>query len=121
MNKNSRIYVAGHTGLLGSALLRLLKEKSYSNIITRTRKSLDLTNQKVVDSFFAKEKPEYIFLAAARVGGIYANKTYPADFIYQNMMIQTNVINSSLKYKTKKLLNLSSSCIYPKRIKQPMR
>ena len=121
MNKNSRIYVAGHTGLLGSALLRLLKEKSYSNIITRTRKSLDLTNQKVVDSFFAKEKPEYIFLAAARVGGIHANKTYPADFIYQNMMIQTNVINSSLKYKTKKLLNLSSSCIYPKRIKQPMR
>ena len=113
--------MAGHTGLLGSALLRLLKAKSYSNIITRTRKSLDLTDQKAVDRFFAKEKPEYIFLAAARVGGIHANKTYPAEFIYQNMMIQTNVINSALEYKTKKLLNLSSSCIYPKKVKQPMR
>ncbi len=121
MNKNSRIYVAGHTGLMGSALLRLLKTKSYYNIITRTRKSLDLTDQKAVDRFFAKEKPEYVFLAAARVGGIHANKTYPAEFIYQNMMIQTNVIDSALKYKTKKLLNLSSSCIYPKKSKQPMK
>jgi GDP-L-fucose synthase len=121
MNKNSRIYVAGQTGLMGSALLRLLKAKSYSNIITRTRKSLDLTDQKAVDRFFAKEKPEYVFLAAARVGGIHANKTYPAEFIYQNTMIQTNVINSALKYKAKKLLNLSSSCIYPKKVKQPMK
>jgi len=120
MNKNSRIYVAGHSGLIGSALVRLLKEKSYSNIITRTRKSLNLTDQKAVDRFFAKEKPEYIFLAAARVGGIHANKTYPAEFIYQNLMIQTNVIDCALKYKTKKLLNLSSSCIYPKKSKQPM-
>jgi len=121
MNKNSRIYVAGHTGLIGSALVRLLKEKSHSNIITRTRKSLDLTDQKAVDRFFAKEKPEYIFLAAARVGGIHANKTYPAEFIYQNLMIQTHVIDCALKYKTKKLLNLSSSCIYPKQSKQPMK
>lgn len=120
MNKNSRIYVAGHSGLIGSALVRLLKEKSYSNIITRTRKSLDLTDQKAVDRFFSKEKPEYVFLAAARVGGIHANKTYPAEFIYQNMMIQTNVIDCAYKYKTKKLLNLSSSCIYPKKCKQPM-
>ncbi|MDH3256232.1 MAG: GDP-L-fucose synthase [Nitrospinota bacterium] len=121
MNKNSRIYVAGHTGLIGSALVRLLKEKSYSHIITRTRKSLDLTDQKAMDRFFAREKPEYIFLAAARAGGIHANKTYPAEFIYQNIMIQTNVIDCALKYKTKKLLNLSSSCIYPKKSRQPMK
>ena len=121
MNKNSRIYVAGHTGLIGSALVRLLKEKSYSNIITRTRKSLDLTDQKAVDRFFSRGKPEYVFLAAARAGGIHANKTYPAEFIYQNIMIQTNVIDCALKYKTKKLLNLSSSCIYPKKSKQPMK
>lgn len=121
MNKNSRIYVAGHTGLIGSALLRLLKEKSYSNIVTRTHKSLDLTNQKAVDRFFAKEKPEFVFLAAAQAGGIHANKTYPAEFIYQNLMIQTNVIDCALKYKSKKLLNLSSSCIYPKKSKQPLK
>jgi GDP-L-fucose synthase len=121
MDKNSRIYVAGHTGLIGSALVRALKAKSYSNIISRTRKSLDLTDQKAVDRFFSKEKPEYIFLAAARVGGIHANKTYPAEFIYQNLMIQSNVIDCALKYKTKKLLNLSSSCIYPRKSKQPMK
>ncbi|MDH5763075.1 MAG: GDP-L-fucose synthase [Nitrospinota bacterium] len=121
MKKNSRIYVAGHTGLIGSALLRRLKEQSYSNIITRTHKALDLTNQPAVDRFFAKEKPEYVFLAAARVGGIHANKTYPAEFIYQNLMIQTNVLDCALKHKTKKLLNLSSSCIYPKKCKQPMK
>jgi GDP-L-fucose synthase len=121
MKKNSRIYVAGHTGLIGSTLIRLLKAKSYSNIITRTRRALDLTDQKAVDRFFAKEKPEYVFLAAARVGGIHANKIYPAEFIYQNLMIQTNVIDCALKYKTKKLLNLSSSCIYPKKSKQPMK
>lgn len=121
MNKNSKIYVAGHKGLIGSALLRLLKQESYSNIITRTHKALDLTNQSSVDRFFAREKPEYIFLAAARVGGIHANKTYPADFIYQNLMIQTNVIDCALKYKARKLLNLSSSCIYPKKSKQPMK
>jgi GDP-L-fucose synthase len=121
MKKTSRIYVAGHTGLIGSALLRLLKEQSFTHIITRTHKALDLTNQPAVDRFFAKEKPEYIFLAAARVGGIHANKTYPADFIYQNLMIQTNVLDCALKHKTKKLLNLSSSCIYPKKCKQPMK
>ncbi len=121
MKKNSRIYVAGHTGLIGSALVRLLKKKSYSHIITRTHRALDLTNQAAVDRFFAKEKPEYIFLAAARVGGIHANKTYPGEFIYQNLMIQTNVINCALKYKARKLLLLSSSCIYPKQSKQPMK
>jgi GDP-L-fucose synthase len=121
MKKNSRIYVAGHNGLMGSSLLRLLKEKNYSNLITRTHKSLDLTDQKAVDRFFAKEQPEYIFLSAARVGGIHANSTYPAEFIYQNMMIQTNVINSALTHKTKKLLNLSSSCIYPRKSWQPMK
>jgi GDP-L-fucose synthase len=121
MDKNSRIYVAGHTGLIGSALVRALKAKSYFNIISRTRKSLDLTDQKAVDRFFAKEKPEYIFLAAARVGGIHANKTYPAEFIYQNLMIQSNIIDCALKYKSKKLLNLSSSCIYPRKSKQPMK
>ncbi len=120
MNKNSRIYVAGHTGLIGSALVRLLKKKSFSRIITRTHKSLDLTDQKAVDRFFRQQRPEYIFLAAARAGGIHANKTYPAEFIYQNLMIQANVIDCALKYKTKKLLNLSSSCIYPKKSKQPM-
>lgn len=112
--------MAGHTGLIGSALVRLLKEKSHSHIITRTHSSLDLTDQKAVCRFFAREKPEYVFLAAARSGGILANKTYPAEFIYQNLMIQTNVIDSALKHKTKKLLNLSSSCIYPKKSKQPM-
>jgi GDP-L-fucose synthase len=121
MNRKSRIYVAGHTGLIGSALVRLLKEKSHSHIITCTHSSLDLTDQKAVGRFFAREKPEYVFLAAARSGGIHANKTYPAEFIYQNLMIQTNVIDSALKYKTKKLLNLSSSCIYPRKIKQPMK
>ncbi len=121
MKKNSRIYVAGHTGMIGSALVRLLKNKSYSNIITRTHKALDLTNQPAVDRFFVKEKPEYVFLAAARVGGIHANKTYPGEFIYQNLMIQTNVLDCAHKYKVKKLLLLSSSCIYPKKSKQPMK
>lgn len=121
MNKNSRIYVAGHTGLIGSALLRLLKREGYSHILTRTHPALDLTNQKAVARFFAKEKPQYVFLAAARVGGIHANKTYPADFIYQNLMIQTNLIDCALKYKAKKLLLLSSSCIYPIKSPQPMK
>ncbi|MCH8348293.1 MAG: GDP-L-fucose synthase [Proteobacteria bacterium] len=121
MNKNSRIYVAGHTGLIGSALLRLLKREGCSHILTRTHTGLDLTNQKAVDRFFTKEKPQYVFLAAARVGGIHANKTYPAEFIYQNLMIQTNVIDCALKYKAKKLLLLSSSCIYPIKSPQPMK
>lgn len=121
MNKENSIYVAGHTGLIGSAIVKDLESKGYSNIITRTHKELDLTNKEKTEDFFAEEKPEYVFLAAARVGGIYANNTYPAEFIYQNIMIQTNVIDLSWKYKVKKLLFLASSCIYPKVCKQPMK
>lgn len=121
MKKNSSIYVAGHKGLVGSAIVRKLKLQGYKNIITRTHKELDLVDKKKVESFFAKEKPEFVFLAAAKVGGIYANNTYPAEFIYQNLMIQTNVIDLSCKYGVKKLLFLASSCIYPKTCKQPIR
>lgn len=121
MKKNSSIYVAGHKGLVGSAIMRRLKLQGYKDIITRTHKELDLVDKKKVESFFAKEKPEYVFLAAAKVGGIYANNTYPAEFIYQNLMIQTNMIDLSYKYDVKKLLFLASSCIYPKTCKQPMK
>ncbi len=121
MKKNSSIYVAGHKGLVGSAIVRKLKLQGYKNIITRTHKELDLVDKKKVESFFAKEKPEFVFLAAAKVGGIYANNTYPAEFIYQNLMIQTNVIDLSCKYGVKKLLFLASSCIYPKTCKQPIK
>ena len=121
MDINSRIYVAGHNGLVGSALIRILKKKKYRNIITRTHSELELTQQKEVEKFFKKEKPDYVFLAAAKVGGIYANNTFKAEFIYQNMMISANVIHASYKYGVEKLLNLGSSCIYPKYAPQPMK
>lgn len=121
MKKTSKIYVAGHTGLVGSAIKRKLKELSYARVITKTHKELDLASKKNVESFFLKEKPEFVFLAAAKVGGIHANKTFPAEFIYQNLMIQANVIDAAFKYKAKKLLFLSSSCVYPKKCRQPMK
>ena len=121
MEKDAKIYVAGHRGLVGSAILRRLKEEGYTNIVTRTHSELDLTDQRATREFFEKERPEYVFLAAAKVGGILANDTYKADFIYQNMMIAANVIEASYKYGVKKLLNLGSSCIYPKYSPQPMK
>ena len=121
MDINAKIYVAGHTGLVGSALLRNLKKEGYSNFVLKTIDELDLTNQKSVDAFFANEKPEYVFLAAAKVGGIMANNTFRAQFIYENMQIQNNIIHSSWKYNVKKLLFLGSSCIYPKDAPQPMK
>jgi len=120
MNKNDQIYVAGHRGLAGSAIFRALKAQGYENLITRTSKELDLTNQSAVANFFKTEKPDYVFLAAAKVGGIVANDTFPADFIRENLQIQTNVIDAAYKYNTKKLLFLGSSCIYPKLAPQPM-
>lgn len=121
MDKLAKIYVAGHRGLVGSALCKVLQQKGYTNLIYRTHAELDLTDQKAVEAFFAKEKPEYVFLAAAKVGGIVANNTYRADFIYQNMMIQNNVIHQSYVHGVKKLLFLGSTCIYPKQCPQPMR
>ena len=121
MDKSSKIYVAGHTGLVGSAILQELKSQGYNNLILRTHQELDLEIQKEVNDFFEREKPEYVFLAAAKVGGIYANSTYPADFIYNNLIIETNVIHASYKYGVKKLLFLGSSCIYPKLASQPMK
>lgn len=120
MNKNSKIYVAGHRGLVGSAIVKNLVSKGYTNIITRTHSELDLTNQKAVEEFFTQEKPEYVILAAAKVGGIVANNTYRADFIYENLQIQNNVIHQSYIHKVKKLLFLGSTCIYPKEAPQPM-
>ena len=114
MNKTDKIYIAGHNGLVGSALVRLLTKLGYTNIITRTRSELDLTNQLAVTNFFDSVKPDYVFLAAAKVGGINYNKTYPADFIYDNLQIQNNIIHNSYVHKVKKLLFLGSSCIYPK-------
>lgn len=121
ITENSRIYVAGHRGLVGSALIRMLRSGGYTNIITRTSKELDLKRQADVEAFFEEEKPEYIFLAAAKVGGIIANSTYTAEFIYNNIMIAANVINSAYKTGVKKLLNLGSSCIYPRLAPQPMK
>lgn len=121
MEKNSKIYVAGHTGLVGSAIVRSLKAKGYENLIFRTQAELDLTNQQAVHDFFEAERPEYVFLAAALVGGIVANNTYRADFIYQNIMIQSNIIHSCWQYKVKKLLFLGSTCIYPKNAPQPLK
>jgi len=121
MNKDSKIYVAGHRGLVGSAIMRKLQQEGYTNIITRTHKELDLTNQAQTQEFFEKEKPEYVFLAAAKVGGIHANDTYPADFAYINIMIESNVIKASYDYGVKKLLFLGSSCIYPKLCPQPIK
>lgn len=121
MNKNSKIYVAGHRGLVGSAIVRNLEERGYTNIICRTHKELDLTRQADVEKFFAEEKPEYVFLAAAKVGGIQANNTRPAEFIYENLMIESNIIHSAYKCGVKKLLFLGSSCIYPKFANQPIK
>jgi GDP-L-fucose synthase len=121
MNKDSKIYIAGHTGLVGSAIYKKLIENGYKNIVARTIEELDLRRQTDVETFFDKERPEYVFLAAAKVGGILANNTYKAEFIYDNIMISANVIHSSYKYGVKKLLNLGSSCIYPKYVEQPMK
>lgn len=121
MNKNSKIYVAGHRGLVGSAIVRNLEEKGFNNIICRTHKELDLTNQNEVRRFFEEERPEYVFLAAAKVGGIHANNIYPADFIYENLMIQNNVIKAAHDFEVKKLLFLGSTCIYPKMAPQPIK
>lgn len=121
MHKDSKIYVAGHNGLVGSAIVRALKAHGYTNIIGRTRKELDLLNQRDVMMFFEHERPEYVFLAAAKVGGIYANNTYPAEFIYENLVPQANVIHASYLSGVKKLLFLGSSCIYPRMAPQPMR
>jgi len=121
MNKSNKIYVAGHRGMVGSAIIRVLKDQGFENIITRTHSELDLTNQQQVQEFFSQEKPNEVYLAAAKVGGIFANDTYPADFIYQNLMIEANVIHAAFKSGVKKLLFLGSSCIYPKLADQPMR
>ena len=132
MKPDSRIYVAGHRGLVGSAIMRRLASPSslagegrgeggYNHILTRTHSALDLTDQRAVNEFFEKEKPEYVFVAAAKVGGIYANNTYRADFIYQNLMIESNLIHASYRHGVKKLLFLGSSCIYPKLAPQPMK
>ena len=120
MEKTSKIYVAGHTGMVGSAIVRELQKQGYSNIITKSHAELDLMNQQDVNDFFVQEKPEYVFLAAAKVGGIMANSSYPADFLYNNMMIEMNVIHASFVNQCKKLLFLGSSCIYPKFADQPI-
>jgi len=121
MDLNDKIYIAGHRGLVGSAIVRQLEERGFTNLLMRTHKELDLTNQAQVQDFFKQEQPDYVILAAAKVGGIHANNTYPADFIYQNMMIEANVINSAYESKVKRLLFLGSTCIYPKAVEQPMR
>jgi GDP-L-fucose synthase len=120
MKLTDKIYIAGHNGLVGGAILRLLNKKGYKNIITRSSSELDLRDQKKVNEFFENEQPSYVFMAAAKVGGIMANKSYPADFIYDNLSIQTNVIHSAYKWGVEKLLFLGSSCIYPKNAPQPI-
>lgn len=121
MNKNSKIYIAGHRGLVGSAIIRNLIKQGYNNLITKTRQELNLLDSQAATDFFKKEKPEYIFLAAAKVGGIMANKTYPAEFIFENLTIQNNIIHNAYLNKVKKLLFLGSSCIYPKITPQPIK
>jgi len=121
MNKNSKIYVAGHRGMVGSAIVRRLQTDGFTNIVTRTSKDLDLRNQQAVADFFATEKPEFVFLAAAKVGGIVANNTYRADFIYENIMIQSNIIHHAYLNNVTKLMFLGSSCIYPKLAPQPLK
>ena len=121
MDKTSKIYVSGHCGLVGSAILRHLQKRGFTNIIFKTHQELDLVDSKAVADFFAKEKPEYVFLAAGRVGGIMANATYPANFIYENLMIQSNIIHQAHLHKAKKLLFLGSSCIYPRIVPQPIK
>lgn len=121
MDKHSKIYIAGHTGLAGSAVHRLLEEKGYSNLLLRRSKELNLTHQEAVESFFQKEKPDYVVLCAAKVGGILANSTFPAEFIYENLLIQTHVIHSAMKHGVKRLIFLGSSCIYPRECPQPIK
>lgn len=121
MQPNAKIFVAGHRGMVGSAVVRALQKKGFSNIITKTSVELDLRNQAQVEQFFEKEKPEYVVDAAAKVGGIYANNTYRADFLYDNLSIQNNIIHAAWKYNTEKLLFLGSSCIYPKMAPQPLK
>ena len=121
MELNAKIYIAGHNGMVGSAILRLLKSKGYSNFLLRSSSELNLTNQEKVALFFKAEKPEYVFLAAAKVGGIEANNVYRGQFLYENLMIQNNVIHQSYVHKVKKLLFLASSCIYPKLANQPIK
>jgi len=120
MDSNSKIFVAGHKGLVGSAIVRNLKEKGFTNILTADRNQIDLTNLTAVKMFFLLEQPEYVFMAAAKVGGILANRDYPADFIYENLMIQSNIISCAAESEVKKLLFLGSSCIYPKFAEQPI-
>ena len=117
----AKIYVAGHRGMVGGAIVRALQSQGHSNLVTRTHAELDLINQSAVNAFFAQEKPDQVYLAAAKVGGIHANNTYPADFIYQNLMVQANVIEAAFRNDVKKLLFLGSSCIYPRLAAQPMR
>lgn len=121
MAQHPKIYVAGHRGMVGSAIARNLRQRGFNNIVTRTHTELDLTNQATVNAFFAEEKPDQVYLAAAKVGGIYANNTYPAQFIYENLMIQANIIQAAHANGVQKLLFLGSSCIYPKAVPQPMR
>lgn len=121
MELNSKIYIAGHRGMVGSAIMRNLVKKGYTNIVTRTSAEMNLTNQELVNNFFEAEKPDYVFLAAARVGGINANNTYRADFIYENLMIEANIIHAACIHKVKKLMFLGSSCIYPKLAPQPLK
>jgi GDP-L-fucose synthase len=121
VEKNSKIYVAGHNGMVGSAIVRKLKREGFSNIVFRNSSELDLTNQQKVNDFFEEQKPDYVFLAAAKVGGIHANNVFRADFIYKNLMIECNVIHASYRFSVKKLLFLGSSCIYPKMAPQPLK
>ena len=121
INKTDKIYIAGHRGMVGSAIVRKLQDTGFNNIVVRTHSELDLINQDDVNRFFEKEHPDLVYLAAAKVGGIYANTTYPAEFIYQNLMMEANVINAAWRSGVKNLLFLGSSCIYPKLIEQPMR
>src|SRR5687767_8423781 len=121
MEKNARIYVAGHRGLVGSAILKEVRQQGFGNVFGQTRSELDLLDPAAVAEFFDKERPEFIFLAAARVGGIKANDTFPATFLYENLQIQNNVVHAAYKFSVKKLLFLGSSCIYPRLAPQPMR
>jgi len=121
MDTSSKIYIAGHRGLVGSAVMRRLESLGFTNLLTRTHNELDLTDQMKVKRFFREEKPEYVVLAAAKVGGIHANNTYPADFIYKNLMIEANIVNATYQYGIERLLFLGSSCIYPRAAEQPMR
>ena len=121
MDKNAKIYVAGHKGLVGSAIVRQLEQEGYTNILVATSDELDLRNQAAVNAFFEKEKPDYVFLAAAKVGGIQANIDYPAQFIYNNIIIEANIIHASYLHGVKKLLFLGSSCIYPRNCPQPIK